>query len=225
MSADTRLVPFVCTACHAHLRLPAQYLGKPILCPKCNHPQRFQDADQPLEPMDTTRALRADEIPERPVGGESAPNRPRRHFPTPNPADLAQPDPDFHPLTAPAARRVPDPALTAAARAHEAVASSEGLTITYPSPSAAARAAVVPPPVVMPRSRSLVVALLVLGGVCIGLCVAVVMLVKIVVTERERRQEAERQVAAAQEAAAEAEHRAATSQERLDLLLKQLRRP
>lgn len=229
-----RLVPFHCTACGANLRLPLAYLGKAILCPKCAAPQRFIDAELPMEPMDTTRALRADEIPERPIGALSGAARIPRHFPTPLPTDLppvvitpadsfAQ-DTAFEPMTAPAARPMEDSALTGPARRREdplaqPVPDQPELTLAFATPPAK------PAVVVAPRSRSLVVVISLLGVVCLGLVVAVLLLVQALVAERERRREAEDRATAARASADESARQAAAIEARLAELIGQLARP
>jgi hypothetical protein len=224
-----QLVPFVCTACAAHLRLPASYLGKAILCPKCNAPQRVVNAEAPLEPMDTTRALRADEIPVRPIGAVSgmAPAvRVPRPFKTPLPADLPPAqrvaiEADFDPLTAPAARRVPDAALTASGlrRTPPPAADLPELTMAFVTP---------PPPaaaVVAPRSRTLLVVLGLLGVLSTVLAVTLVLTIQALGAEREQRHLAEQRADSARAAAEEAARQSAASERRLTELVHSLSRP
>lgn len=211
------------------MRLPASYLGKGILCPKCNAPQRVVDADAPLEPMDTTRALRADEIPVRPIGAVSgmAPAvRPPRPFKTPLPSDLppaqrVAAEPDFDPLTAPAARRVPDSALTASGlrRTPPPDAAPPELTMAFVSP---------PPPaaaVLAPRSRTLLVVLGILGVLSAGLAVTLVLTIQALGAEREQRRLAEQRADSARAAADEAVRQASASERRLTELVHSLSRP
>jgi len=226
------MVPFVCTACSAHLRLPAAYLGKAIFCPKCKAPQRVVDAEAPLEPMDTTRALRADEIPEQPIGVESGMTpvvrsaRPLRATPPDlPPAARVAAEVDFDPLTAPAARRVPDGALTVS-----------GVRRT-PSPSDApaeeppelTMAFVTPPPppaaVVAPRSRTVLIVLGFLGVLSTGLAVALLLAVQALGAEREQRHLAEQRAESARLAAEEAARQAAAAERRLMELVRSLARP
>lgn len=217
--------------------MPVAYLGKAILCPKCAAPQRFVDAELPMEPMDTTRSLRADEIPEQPVGALSGVNpaaRVPRHFPTPLPTDLppvvitpaasfAQ-DPIFEPMTAPAARPMEDSALTGPSRRREdpfaqPVPDRPELTLAFATPPAK------PAVVVAPRSRSLVVVISLLGVVCLGLVVAVLLLVQALVAEQERRREAEDRATAARVSADESARQTAAIEARLAELIGQLARP
>lgn len=52
-------IEFCCSACSVRVRIPAHYLGRSILCPRCSTPQQAVDASAPMRPMDTTRSLRS----------------------------------------------------------------------------------------------------------------------------------------------------------------------
>ena len=86
----TRTLEFTCAACNSRMRLPNQYLGKSILCPKCKAPQKVIVRARSNEPMKTTRSFRKDGSGETVVGDNSASRTvgPRRAFNTPLPSTM-----------------------------------------------------------------------------------------------------------------------------------------
>ena len=234
------LVPFACTACKARLRLPASYVGKAILCPKCNAPQRVIPADTPMEPMDTTRALRADEVPERPVGAVSgAAPAVRTPVRTPMPTDMGPgsvhsiepvapfPGPgdgrDFDPLTAPARKSDLDAALTGVS-GRRSTNTSEAVTMPLANLTMAVGAPVARP-LATPPPRALVIALVIVSGVGVGLVIALVACVLALSEARAQAHAAEERATAARQAAEEADRRMVAMEARLDALIQQLAAP
>ena len=230
--SSPRLLPFVCTACDAHLRLPEQYVGKAILCPKCAAPQRFVNAETPIQPMDTTRALRADELPETPELGPLTQLAPTHPYPTPPQLDrpiteiapIAQvlSEHEFDPQPAPPPRRTVDPALTSPARR-----ASQGGGVDEPGAMPLAYPVQDAPGAVMvaPRSHSLVVVLVCLGFFCVGLAVSLIFVTQALADEKVRRREAEARAQEARISAEEAARQVTAIEARQEELLRQLRRP
>lgn len=232
------LLPFHCTTCKARLRLPAQYLGKAIFCPRCSAPQRFIDAEAPMEPMDTTRAIRADEIPERPVGAVSSivpalpalPTKAAFRTPLPDalpPGEVPAIEPlapntsegnAFDPITMAAERSATASALTAGP-ARRALASAITQTLTA-GDSPLTMAIAQPPraiPVAAPKPpRGLLVALAVAGIGCLGLTVALV-------DARAETRLAQERAEEAHKAVEERDRRLQAAEARLDALVRSLR--
>lgn len=81
-------IEFQCSSCQARMKIPAHYLGKSILCPKCSAPQKVVPAEQLPQPMPTTTSV----VPKEPPAPIPPPPPPVPETP-PAPAaiDLAPP--------------------------------------------------------------------------------------------------------------------------------------
>ena len=97
-------IDFTCTMCRGRMRIPAQYIGKSILCPKCSAPQKVTDSKLPAQPMDTTRSIKSGE----PTQTQTPP--------LPSPRIARPPSGEIVPQTAPL--RMPHPLDAAPTQVH-----------------------------------------------------------------------------------------------------------